>query len=406
MNKLSPLTKRIKRHITGTLQNFFIVTLPGFENLCKKELASLLLNISSIKTKEGGVEFTGKLNDCYLANMHLRTANRILMRITEFNVTNFRKLEKKVNEIPWELYLKEGCIPMITVTTKHSRLYHSDAISERILGNINERKKTTYFFVEDNQNIQLQNIQNIFIRLIEDHMVISIDSSGDLLFKRGIKRHTGNAPIRETLAAAALLKAGYTGDEPLFDPMCGTGTFSIEAATIVRHIPPGWYRQFAFEAWPGFKPAQWAYLKRQTEKKIKVTNDNPSIVASDKDKKACDVLLDTLKKYNLDNFIRVLNDDFFNFTPDDIYKITGYKRPGLVIINPPYGIRLGNQKGSRKLFIKIIDRLAEFFFGWKFALFTPEKDIIERCGLKGEQVLIDHGGIKLILFTGVIPKRN
>ena len=375
----SPLIKRIKRHIIGPLHNFFIVTLPGFENLCKKELEALQLDISEINTIEGGVEFTGKLYDCYMANMHLRTANRVLMRITEFNVTNFRKLDKKIKEIPWELYLKEDSIPGITSTTKHSRLYHSDAISERVIRSINERKKTTLFYKDSDNNAQplkSRNIQNIFIRLKDDHVTISLDSSGGLLYKRGIKHHTGGAPIRETLAATALLKSGYTGAEPLFDPMCGTGTFSIEAAMISRHIPPGWYRQFAFESWPGFKPAQWAYLKKQAEKEIKKNPDRPGIIACDKDQKTCNALSNTLKKYNLESTIRVMNDDFFRFTPDDIYKITGHVRPGLILINPPYGLRLGTKKDSRKLFIRITDRLADFFPGWKFALFSPEKGLI------------------------------
>jgi putative N6-adenine-specific DNA methylase len=405
----SPLIKRIKRHIIGPLHNFFIVTLPGFENLCKKELETLQLDISEINTMEGGVEFTGKLFDCYMSNMHLRTANRVLMRIAEFNVTNFRKLEKRLEGIPWELHLKEETIPGVIVTTKRSRLYHSDAISDCVSKSIDERKKTSPFFSDSDNNIQprkSQNIQNIFIRMMNDHITISLDSSGDLLYKRGIKHHAGSAPIRETLAAAALLKSGYTGAEPLFDPMCGTGTFSIEAAMITRHIPPGWYRQFAFESWPGFKPAQWAYLKKQTEKEIKKNPDSPGIVACDKNPKSCKSLSNILKKYNLESTIKVLNDDFFRFTPEEIHKITGHEGPGLVIVNPPYGIRLETKKDSKKLFIKITDRLADIFTGWKFALFSPEKDLIEKCRLKGEQIIIDHGGIKLTLFTGTIPGGN
>ena len=393
----SPLIKRIKRHITGPLHSFFIATLPGFENLCKKELESLNLDISEIEIKEGGVEFTGKLYDCYLVNIYLRTANRVLMRITDFNVTNFRKLEKKFKMIPWELYLKEDSIPEITVSAKRSRLYHSDAISVRVAESINERKEATSFYRDSGSNIH----QTFFIRLIDDHLTISLDSSGDLLYKRGIKRHTGSAPIRETLAAAALLKAGYSGNELLFDPMCGTGTFSIEAAMIVRNIPPGWYRQFAFEAWPGFQQTRWSYLKKQAEKEIKLYDDL-CIVACDKGQKICSTLSDTLNKYNLGNTIKVLNDDFFRFIPDDIYKITGHKRPGLVIINPPYGVRMGTLKESRELFLKITDRLADSFQGWKFALFSPARSLIEKCELNGEQTMIDHGGIKLTLFTGII----
>ena len=313
---------------------------------------------------EGGIEFTGKLHDCYFTNLYLRTANRVLMRITEFNVTNFRKLDKKIKEIPWELYLKEN-------TAKCSRLYHSDAISEHIIESINERKKTVLFHSDNKVDIQpqkTQNIQNIFIRLIEDHIIVSLDSSGDLLYKRGIKQHTGSAPIRETIAAATLLKMGYTGEQPLLDPMCGTGTFSIEAAMVAMHIPPGWYRHFAFESWPGFKPAQWEYMKKQAEKGIKKNHNIPCIIACDKDTQTCRALSDTLKKNNLENVIKVLSHDFYTLTPDDIYLHAGNKNPGLVIINPPYGVRLGARHDSRNMFIEITERLADFFEGWKFAL--------------------------------------
>ena len=360
---------------------------------------TLLDEGKEIETTNGGVEFNGKLTDCYLANLHLRTANRILMRIIEFNATNFRQLSKKLKEIPWELYLKAGSKPKIIITSRHSRLYHSEAISEYILESINERKKATPFIKDENMDTQ---IQDIFFRSINDHITLSLDSTGDLLYKRGIKHHTGKAPIRENLAAAALLKTGFTGKEPLLDPMCGTGTFSIEAAMLVRRIPPGWLRKFTFESWPGFKPAQWAYLKKQAEKDIRSAQNRPVIMACDRDQKACKALSDILKKFNLDNTITVLNNDFFNLTPADVYKTTDFNSPGLVVINPPYGIRLGTLRDSRKMLLQIIDRLVNNFHGWKLALFSPEKGIIQQSGFRGEEMIIDHGGIKLTLFTGNI----
>lgn len=361
---------------------------------------TLPLDAGDIKTAEGGVEFKGRLFHCYLANLHLRTANRVLMRVTEFNATNFGRLEKKLGEIPWELFLTENGIPKIIVTTRHSRLYHSDAISERIIESINKRKSTTLFLTEGNSGTQ---IQNIFIRSIDDHITVSLDSTGDLLYKRGIKQHSGKAPIRENLAASALIKAGFTGEEPLLDPMCGTGTFSIEAAMITRCIPPGWHRDFSFQSWPAFRPAQWAHLKMQTEEDIRPAGDMPVIMACDKDKKMCMALSDTLKQFNLENTVTVLNTDFFNLTPADVYKTTGYDSPGLVIINPPYGIRLGTIKKSRILLEQIIERLTKYFSGWKIAIFSPEKEVMKSISIRGEQTTIDHGGIRLILFTGIIP---
>ncbi len=399
MNKTSPLIKRIKRHVSGPVQYFFAVTPPGLEKLCKEEIEKLIPEAADINQTDGGVEFRGKLHSCYLANMYLRTANRILMRLTEFKSTNFRKLEKKLNDFPWELYLMKESIPYIHVTAKHSRLYHSSAISGRLIKSIEERKKNISFLSSTGTGTYPQ---NIFFRVIDDRITISLDSSGELLYKRGIKQHTGPAPLRETLAAAALIKSGYRGDVLLYDPMCGTGTFSIEAAMIAGNIPPGLNRNFAFESWPAFKPAQWAYLKKEASKDIKPWDSAPYIIAGDKDASMCTALEETLEKFGMNKIIKVLNTDFFNTSPDDIYKNTKLQNPGLIIINPPYGIRLGTEQESVKMFFKITERLLQFYAGWKFALFLPENWPLEKSGMAGDKLLIDHGGIKLILFTGKI----
>jgi len=400
LNTESPLLKRIKRHVTGPEHLFFASTPPGFEELCKDELMKLLDNRDAIKVLEGGVEFRGKLTDCYLANLHLRSCNRVLFRIGEFTASNFRRLEKNLMDIPWELYIKAESKPAVTVTARHSRLYHSDAIAERVTESINRRKKAVPFVTDKKDSAAVT--QDIYIRSVDDHMTISLDSSGDILYKRGVKQHTGKAPMRETIAAAALIRAGYNGEEIVFDPMCGTGTFSIEAAMMSRCIPAGWYREFSFMSWPGFRPAQWAYIKRQAERKIRPAYDMQRILANDKDPEMCKALSETLVEYGLETSIRVINDDFFKITPSDIYNYTGINRPGLIIINPPYGIRLGTRKGGIELSSLILKQLEQHYKGWRFALFSPEKRGFERTKLRGDKLIIDHGGLKLLLFTGIV----
>ena len=110
--------------------------------------------------------------------------------------------------------------------------------------------------------------QRLFIRGVDDRFSVSIDSSGDLLYKRGIKTLAGTAPVRETLAAAILMLAGYSGNEALVNPMCGSGTFAVEGALMARNIPPGWNRSFAFMGWPGFRPAQWRHIRNAAEKRF------------------------------------------------------------------------------------------------------------------------------------------
>ena len=130
------LSKRIKRHVIGRARSYFIASPPGFETLCAKELASLPLSVQHASVIPGGVEFKGRLDDCYLANLNLRTANRILLRLHAFKASNFKQLEKRLAEIPWELYLPHHSALKIRATVKHCRLYHTGAIEKRFLESI------------------------------------------------------------------------------------------------------------------------------------------------------------------------------------------------------------------------------------------------------------------------------
>jgi len=396
----SPLKKRIKRHVIGPFHTFFAAASPGLEKLCEKELLSLFPDLKELAVFDGGVEFKGRLSDCYKANLHLRTPSRILMRIMEFSASNFRNLNKKLLNVPWELYIHKNALPEIKVTTKQSRLYHKDAIADRFINNINRRfENHTFLPFSNGERLQRQ---QIFVRVIDDRFTISLDSSGDLLYKRGIKRHGGRAPIRETLAAATLITAGYSSDEPLLDPMCGTGTFSIEAGMISNKIPPGWHRNFAFESWPGFKPERWKYIKKVAKKMIIFPKGPPRIIACDIDQNIYKAFTGTIKRYHLNNNIRILNRDFFKITPKDIFKSTKLETPGLVIINPPYGVRLGTKMESRRLIKRIFKRLKQYYSNWKVAIFIHDKRLPDIKLSESNIMDIDHGGLKLSLFTGKI----
>ena len=133
------LLKRIKRHVTGREKEFFAATSPGLESLCLNELKTIAETGKEFIAMEGGVQFTGRITDCFSANLNLRTANRILMRIAEFKATNFMQLEKKLSDFPWELFLPANASPGINTSTKQSRLYHKDAIAEIFAASIEKR---------------------------------------------------------------------------------------------------------------------------------------------------------------------------------------------------------------------------------------------------------------------------
>jgi len=400
MDNLGNIEKRVKRHVLGKIRSFFVSTLPGIEQLCFDELLSLGISMAGATPMKGGVEFRDRVHNCYLANLKLRTANRILMRIEIFRATNFRQLGKILTGLPWELYLHKDAACAVNVTSRHSRLFHKDAIADKVKESMAERWSLTNRYLENKQEIS-RFPQQIFVRAFNDRFTISIDSSGDLLHKRGLKIHGGKAPIRETIAAAILAEAGYHGNEPLLDPMCGTGTFSLEGAMIANHVPAGWYRNFAFMGWPCFRPSRWEYIRREAEKSIKRIN-KPIIFASDKDQNICLKLEKVIRENNLSGTISVLRRDFFDLQPSDIKRLTKTERNGLVTINPPYGLRLGSKDNSEKTFIKICQKLKKDFKGWKIALIAPSRDLVKKVPFTVAAHDLFHGGLNLTFLTGRI----
>jgi putative N6-adenine-specific DNA methylase len=389
-----PFYKRLKRHVIGRTRRYFIVSPPGFEALCRQELLSLALTDPQASVIPGGVEYKGRLYDCYRANLFLRSAGRILMRIHQFKATNFRQLEKNVVGIPWELYLPPKPQPDMHTTTQHCRLHHTDALGEYLMAGINQRLSDARF--EDNNTFHFSHRQKILIRGRDDRFTVSIDSSGEHLYKRGLKRHPGKAPLRETIAAAALLLAGYAGTEPLIDPMCGTGTFSLEAALIAKNIPPGWFREFAFMGWPSFRQSQWESLKLRSEEKIRPPQ-TPLIFASDKDPFACDRLKECISKFGLEDAVQVLNQDFFDISPR---QLSGQK--GMVAINPPHGHRMGTRQESVALLQAIFTKLAQQYRGWKLAIIVPGPKAGINIPFNLKAYPLSHGGLKLALLVGKI----
>ena len=389
------MRKRIKRHVRGRPREFFIATARGLTALCYDELMSLGLPLENVQVVPGGIEFTGRLPVCYLANLHLRKANRILMRLDQFKATNFRQLHKKTAAFPWELYVYRSTPLAFRVTTKHSRLYHSAAISNTIKTAIIERLANQGVMAEPETGAQYP--QQIFVRVVDDTFMVSLDSSGPNLYKRGLKTHHGPAPIRETLANAVLTLAGYDGSQILVDPMCGTGTFTLEAAMITSRIPAGWHRTFSFMGWPAFRPRQWSYLKKQARESMRKI-EQPTIFASDADPRLCRVLAQSLATRRLASAVALQCRDFFAIQPS-----TEIGDTGLVVLNPPYGRRLGtNRQGEQRMHL-IAEKLLSDFPGWRLALIVPHKHWLKFLPIDFKKHPLQHGGLHLLLAVGTLP---
>jgi putative N6-adenine-specific DNA methylase len=384
------LDRRIRRHVIGGRHGFFAVAMPGYEEVCRKELDNLGGSLVFDPPAKGGVAFSGRLTDLYTTNLHLRTAGRVLLRLSVFKATGFNGLEKQIREMNWSLYLPQGAIPGIHVTARHSRLYHSGAVAQRIGESLAGHWSDAAVAPVPRQD------QTLHVRLVDDRVTLSLDSSGPNLYRRGLKTHAGRAPLRETLAALILQIAGYRPDLPLVDPMCGAGTFSLEAALMAKSIPPGLHRSFAFMQWPAFRPAPWNHLCKTAASGIKRL-DRPLIHASDIDGEACTELARCVAQNSLEDAIRVDTIDFFSLQPTEVSD-----RPGLIVFNPPFGRRLRPDAAVGDLYRDIALKLRRDFKGWRAALLVPDRILARRLNLPLKPWQLEHGGLKLTLLTGRI----
>ncbi len=328
------------------------------------------------------------------------------MRLGQVKATNFRQLARKLNEIPWELYIPSSILLDVTVRTQECRLHHTDAVAACFHESIHERMGAPMAVASPAEARSRET--GIFVRGRQDFFRISIDSSGSLLYKRGLKRHGGRAPLRETLGAAILMLAGYDGRQRLIDPMCGSGTFAYEAAMISRRIPAGWFRSFAFMDWPCFRSQRWQDIRRKAEKEF-VSNDRPGIWSADTDPEAVRAVANSLSDTTLAGSVQVLQKDFFDWEPSELTEcLLGgadlEPREGLVVLNPPYGRRLGEGKQSQKLIAEILEKLAADFHGWRFAVLSPNQQLPGRIGLPHTKHPLFHGGLKLTLLVGRVPE--
>ncbi len=396
----SSYEKRLKRHLIGRTQTFFIATAPGLEADALAELIACCPDIHSRHTIAGGVVFEGRLIDLYTASLHLTAASRILMRIKDFTATAFHQLEKAAKAIPWALYYRPDSLPRVRVTTQGSRLYHSDAVSERL-----QRVIHTQLVSEKDRDPGYRDLfassppldaSDLFVRVKNDRVTLSIDSSGVLLYKRGIKKHGGAAPIRETIASMMLSRSGYRPGMPLIDPMCGSGTFSIEAAFRVCNIPAGRFRRFAFESWPAFRPAQWGYLLKQADAAM-TRPGRPDIFTSDRDARVTARLQDSLSGTPLSSALEITCRDFFTITADQLPAT-----PGFVVLNPPYGMRIGDTTDTAAFYNRIFQHLSDVFTGWRVALLLPPDLQRARPAFPVQKHILTHGGLQVTCLIGTV----
>ncbi len=379
----------------------FAVTSPGLEPVVAAELSEMGIAVqkplSGSLTGEpvdetGGVEFSASLEDLYRANLWLRTANRIIYRFGEFRAVSFPELRKKAARLPWDTVLRPGQPVSIRVTCRKSRLYHSDAVAERVAGAIGDSlQKTAPVQKYDESSVPLP--QLIIVRIVHDNCMISIDTSGALLHRRGYRLETAKAPLRETLAAGLLALSGWNRQSPLLDPFCGSGTIPIEAALMARRIAPGKNRRFAFMEWPGFNRKSWELILDQA-----ISNEQNvaiDIQASDRDAGAIRIASENANRAGVMDTIQ--------FECRAVSAIQPAKQTGWVVTNPPYGVRVSPTRDLRDLYARFGTVLREQCPGWHTAVLSSSDILNGQLHLPvNEKIRLINGGIPVNLYLAKV----
>lgn len=366
-------------------QRYFAITAPGFE----KQLADEIDAVGGRKIEKhtGGVEFDATNRVFYRANYEVRTANRIYLRVDEFRARDFPELYRKTRRFGWERLLGEQNTIYIKGVGRKSHLIHTDRIAETVAHGLREHfeedlKKPAPTIVEEPRD----GAQYLLARINEDRCQLSLDASGEHLYKRGWRREAVEAPIRETLAAALLIRSGWSHRKPLVDPMCGSGTFLVEAAWMAAKRQPGDMREFAFQRWQNFRQPLWDDVVGKGRKRSRELDD-VQFWGFDTNPDAVEAAQKNSEHAGTTGCIEYRQADIAELTPPS-------DKHGMVIANPPYGERLEEGAGPRTVWEALVDRFAEHFKGWRMGLVLPS-DITpshERLKFK-EEMRFQNGGI-------------
>lgn len=365
----------------------FLVATPGLESTLLDETIAAGF---PARMTEGGITFSGGWPDVWRANLELRGATRVLARIGSFRAMHLAQLDKRARKFPWLSFLLPEQTLRVETTCRQSRIYHAGAASQRI-----ERALTEGIGAKLDPKAELV----VKARIEDDLCTFSLDTTGESLHKRGHKEAVGKAPMRETMAAMFLRECGFRGDEPVLDPMCGSGTFVIEAAEIALGLKPGRSRSFAFETLATFDPDAFQALRKTMRTAPDLATRPVQFHGSDRDTGAV-----RMSVMNAERADVTAVTDFRNCAISDLQRPEG--PTGLVIINPPYGARIGNKKPLLALHNSLGQILRERFSGWRVGLITSEADLARATGLPFRPAgpYVAHGGLKVRLFqTGRLP---
>lgn len=364
----------------------------GLEAVLKREILELGYEISSVE--DGRVTFQGDAEAVCRANIFLRTAERVLLKVGSFQAVSFEELFEKTKALPWEAYIpKDGKFWVTKASSVKSRLFSPSDIQSVMKKAMVRRLQEHYhmeWFPEDGAEYPVR------VFLMKDQVTVGIDTSGASLHKRGYREVSGKAPITETLAAALIMLTPWRGDRILVDPFCGSGTFPIEAAMMAANIAPGMNRSFTAEKWTNLIPKKLWYDTVDEASDLIREPEETDIQGYDADEDVIRIARRNAAEAGVEHMI--------HFQRRDVRDLSHPKKYGFIITNPPYGERLEDKKDLPELY-RAFGESFRRLETWSAYMITSYEDAERYFGRKADKNRkIYNGMLKTYFYQFQGPK--
>jgi len=368
-------------------QRFFCPCPRGLEAVLQSELARL--DAAALEPVDGGVGFSGPFSLCYRVNLESRIASRVLWQILHVSYRSEEDVYRAATGLDWRRWFAPEHSIRINVSAVGSPLRSLDFITLRIKDAVCDK-----FRSQTGQRPSVDTADpdvRIHAFFDERSFTLYLDTSGEPLFKRGLRKTSGEAPLRENLAAGILHLSGWQPGTPLLDPMCGGATLLMEAAEMALQRPAGARRSFGFEKLAGFDAALWERIRadaQQAEQPVRALD----LFGSDLYGSQLDLARSNLRAAGLEEAVRLKQANVLELSPSGA--------PGVLVTNPPYGVRLGELEDLAAFYPKLGDALKQRFAGWRACIFTADLRLPKLIGLKpARRIPLYNGALECRLYV-------
>lgn len=370
--------------------HFFATCAPGLEPVLHEEVKRLRLG--KHERQVGGVAFQGRMEDAWRANLELRTAVRVLMRIARFPAKDADALHRGASDVDWSRFLSADGSLVVHGHAKDSVIDHSLFVAQRVKDAVCDQ-----FRAREGKRPDVDKHDpdlRLVAHLSRNRCTLLVDTSGSSLHKRGWRKFQGRAPLAETLAAAMVLRSGWDGRAPLIDPFCGSGTILVEAAHIAGDVAPGLARaSFAFERLPGFRADRWQRMREDAKKRARFPS-KLTLFGSDRSEDALEGARENLASAGVADRVELRRQDALAFPAKPNWN-------AWIVTNPPYGERVGEVDRLWPLYRELGDRLRSECAGYHLALLSGNEKLAKALRLDDlERLAWKNGAIDCELLVG------